>query len=65
MDAYNDSIKKGKEHAKQLNDRFAGYYFLISEDDYKKVHLGRNEIIKKNLGAGVKDPFQKPTDGGK
>ncbi len=59
-DAYNESIKKGKEHAKQLNDRFAGYFFLISEDDYKKVHLSRNEIIKKKLGEGVQDPFQKP-----
>lgn len=64
-DAYNESIKKGKEHAKQLNDRFAGYYFLISEDDYKKVHLGRNEIIKKNLSAAPKNPFEKPADGGK
>jgi hypothetical protein len=71
-DDYNAAIKKGKERAKQLNDRFADWYYFISEDDYKKVHVGRAEIVKKKsapeggaaapvtpgLGPGLTDPFQ-------
>ncbi len=75
-DDYNAAIKKGKERAKQLNDRFADWYYYISEDDYKKVHVGRAEIVKKKaapegaaapstpgLGPGLTDPFQKAGQG--
>jgi hypothetical protein len=50
-DEYEASIKKGKERAKQLNDRFADWFYLISDDDYKKVHVARNELIKKKAAA--------------
>ncbi|HEV2972779.1 MAG TPA: DUF4340 domain-containing protein [Pirellulales bacterium] len=69
QDEYDASVKKGKEHAKQLNDRFADWYFLISDEDYKKVHVGPADIIKKKtpaegaggsgLGPVPTDPFQK------
>jgi hypothetical protein len=69
QDEYDASVKKGKEHAKQLNDRFADWYFLISDEDYKKVHVGPADIIKKKappegatgpgLGTIPTDPFQK------
>ncbi len=75
-DDYNAAVKKGKERAKQLNDRFADWYYFISEDDYKKVHVGRADIVKKKaapegaaapstpgLGPGLTDPFQKATQG--
>ena len=76
-DDYNATVKKGKERAKQLNDRFADWYYFITEDDYKKVHVGRAEIVKKKpapeggaatpstpgLGPGLTDPFQKATQG--
>jgi hypothetical protein len=75
-DDYNAAIKKGKERAKQLNDRFADWYYFISEDDYKKVHVGRAEIVKKKaapegaaapstpgLGPGLTDPFQRGNQG--
>ena len=32
---------------KELNDRFADWYFIISDDVYKKIHLGRDDIVKK------------------
>ena len=30
----------------KLNAKFANWYYIISEDVYKKLHLGRFDIIK-------------------
>jgi len=32
---------------KELNGRFADWYYIISEDTYRKIHLTRNDIVKK------------------
>jgi hypothetical protein len=47
----------------ELNARFADWYYVISEDVYKKIHLGRNDIVKEastasQEGFGV-DAFRK------
>ena len=66
QDAYDEAVKKGKDHAKELNNRFADWFYLISEDDYKKIHVNRSDIIKKKPAAegdtkpGPQDPFKLP-----
>ncbi len=52
----------------ELNARFADWYYIISEDEYKKIHLGRDELIQvkesaKKEGHGV-DAFRKLQDDG-
>ncbi len=47
QDEYQEKIKKGQEHVKELNARFADWYYVISDDVYKRIHLTRDEIIKK------------------
>jgi hypothetical protein len=47
QEEYDAKLAKGKEHAKELNARFAGWYYVISDDVYRKIHLGRDEIVKK------------------
>jgi len=56
-----DKIKKGKQRARELNGRFADWYYVISEDVYKKVHLSRADIVKPKEGeAGIGlDSFRK------
>lgn len=44
---YDDKVKKGKEKVKELSDRFADWYYVVSDSTYSKIHLGRDEIIKK------------------
>ena len=29
-----------------MNDRFANWYYIISEDVFKNIHLGRSDVIK-------------------
>ena len=35
-----------------LNLRFGDWYFVVSNDTFQKVRLGRNDVIKKKAAAG-------------
>ncbi|HYW78066.1 MAG TPA: DUF4340 domain-containing protein, partial [Thermoguttaceae bacterium] len=41
QDEYDEKIEKGKKHVQELNDRFADWYYIIADDVYQKIHLGR------------------------
>ena len=47
QDAYEDKIKQGEHKAKELNARFADWYYVVGEDTYKKIHLSQSDLIKK------------------
>jgi len=44
---YEEKIKKGEDKVKELNARFADWYYVISDDVYQKIHLGRDKVVKK------------------
>lgn len=44
---YDDKVKKGEEKVKELSGRFADWYYIVSDSTYQKIHLGRDEIVKK------------------
>ncbi len=46
-DEYKEKLKKGEEHVKELNGRFAEWYYVIADDVYQKIHLGRKDLVKK------------------
>ncbi|MBM4005516.1 MAG: DUF4340 domain-containing protein [Planctomycetes bacterium] len=63
MSEWRDRKKKAADKVADLNDRFADWYYVISEDSYKKVHLGRADIVReatkaKDEGFGI-DAFRK------
>lgn len=47
MEEYEDRVKRGREKAKELNDRFADWYYVISNSEFEKIHLTREQIVKK------------------
>lgn len=53
MDEYREKRKKAEAKVAELNARFADWYYVISEDVYKKVHLTRSDIVKE--GATARD----------
>jgi hypothetical protein len=68
LNDYRDKKKKAEARVAELNGRFADWYYVISEDVYKKIHLGRNDIIKEGSTARESgfnvDAFRKlETDG--
>jgi hypothetical protein len=48
---YDEKITKGEEKAAELNARFAGWYYVVSEATYRKIHLNRDDVIKKKTDA--------------
>lgn len=47
QEEYQEKIKKGEERVKELNARFADWYYVISNEVYQKIHLSRDQITKK------------------
>ncbi len=43
---YQEKIEAGKKRVAELNDRFGDWYYVISNDVYKKIHLSRDEVIE-------------------
>lgn len=63
--AYEQRLEAGRERVKQLNSRFGDWYYVISDDVYKKIHLGRKDIFNpaettpgEGLGIGDLDALE-------
>jgi hypothetical protein len=50
LDAHEEwktKAEEGREKAEELNARFAGWYYVISADDFEKLRLTRRDLVKK------------------
>jgi hypothetical protein len=47
LDEYQETLKKGRENVKDLNLRFGDWYFVVSDDVFKKIRLGKSDVVKK------------------
>jgi hypothetical protein len=47
MDEYQELVKKGEETVKELNLRFGDWYFVVDDDVFQKIRLGREDVVKK------------------
>ena len=68
LDEYNDKLEKAQVQVSELNARFADWYYVISDDVFKDVHLTRKDIItmkeaSADEGTGV-DAFRKLEEDG-
>lgn len=52
QDEYDRKIKEGEEKKKKLNDRFADWYYVISDDTYRKIKLNRADFVQVKKPAG-------------
>ena len=64
QETYDSAIQKGQDRVKELNERFADWYYVISDDVYKKIHLGSKEIIKKKESKEAKEGAEPKPGGG-
>jgi hypothetical protein len=63
IDAHRDAKTKAESRVRELNARFADWYYVVSEDVYKKIRLTRSDIVQerataKDEGFGI-DAFRK------
>ena len=57
---YDDKLSKAQDRVTELNRRFGNWYYVIADDEYKKIHLSRADVIQKKekpkgQGDGVED----------
>jgi hypothetical protein len=51
QEEYDQKIADGKKRVGELNARFADWYYIISDEVFRKIHLGHDEIFKKKEKA--------------
>ena len=57
--AYHAKIEAGKHKVKDLNDRFADWYYVISNDSFDKLRLSRAVLIKSKEKPAEKSDAEK------
>jgi len=45
-EAYNKRVTEGKELAQKMTERFAPWYYVISDESFKKLKKTRDELVK-------------------
>ena len=53
QDDYDDKVKTAQKRVRDLNGRFADWYYVVSDKEYAKIHLGRNSMVQKAEAKGV------------
>ncbi|MCL4201387.1 MAG: DUF4340 domain-containing protein [Pirellulaceae bacterium] len=51
LDDWNENVKKAKEKVAELNTRFGDWYYVVSEDQYKKIRLPLSDLIKNKTAS--------------
>ncbi len=46
-EAWKKKIEEGTLKAEELNQRFSGWYYVISSESFDKIHLKRSDLVKK------------------
>ena len=46
LKAHQDKVAAGKKLVDELNARFGGWYYVISAENFNKLHLSRKELVK-------------------
>ncbi|HLQ45109.1 MAG TPA: hypothetical protein VK137_10300 [Planctomycetaceae bacterium] len=60
LKVFESKIDSGKQKVKELNDRFADWYYVISNDSFDKLRLSRATLIKKKDKPAEKKDSEKP-----
>ena len=45
QEGFDEKIDAGKKRVRELNGRFADWYYIVSEEEFKKIHLDREAVI--------------------
>ena len=53
LDDRDEKLKKARNKVAELNGRFADWYYVVSEADYKKLKVSILELIQPKTAAGV------------
>jgi len=57
---YDGKVKTAQKRVTELNGRFADWYYVVSDAEYAKIHLGRAGVVQKKPDAGKGDAAGTP-----
>ncbi len=46
QESFDEKVVNGKKRVEELNGRFADWYYIVSEEEFEKIHLNREAVIK-------------------
>ena len=55
QDDYDEKVQAAQKRVRELNNRFADWYYVVSNKEYAKIHLTRDGIVQKKE-AEPKEP---------
>ena len=55
QEQYDEQVKAAQKRVRDLNNRFADWYYVVSDKEYDKIHLDRDEMIQKKHADEKKD----------
>jgi hypothetical protein len=47
QEAFDEQIEAGRKRVRELNNRFADWYYIVSEKEFEKIHLDRAGVVRK------------------
>lgn len=63
LKAYDDKVKAGEKLVKELNARFADWYYVISGDSFENLRQGRASLVKPKSQTPGADDAKSPLPG--
>jgi hypothetical protein len=51
QDEYDDKVKGAQKRVRELNARFADWYYVVSAKEYARIHLDRAGVVQKKSAA--------------
>ncbi|MHC4127786.1 MAG: DUF4340 domain-containing protein [Planctomycetota bacterium] len=64
QEEYDRQLDAGRQRARELNDRFADWYYVISDEVYEKIRLRRDDVVKPAEPEGAGDAGSSVPSGG-
>ena len=55
QEQYDEQVKAAKKRVRDLNNRFADWYYVVSDKEYDKIHLGRDGMVQKKAADDKKE----------
>jgi hypothetical protein len=46
QESFDEKVVNGKKRVEELNGRFADWYYIVSDEEFEKIHLNREAVIK-------------------
>jgi len=55
LQEYRERIAANKARVKELNDCFSDWYYIVSDDDFRKIRLSQQDIVGGDGGSTARD----------